>query len=225
MKSEGILLINKQKNKTSFSIVSILRKLTKIKKIGHAGTLDPFARGVMIMLIGKNYTKKSNLFTSLNKTYLAKIVLGKKTLSFDSESPPFLFSDKVPSLDEIENVISKFQGKISQIPPMYSAKKIKGQKLYNLARKGISIKREPIEVDVEIEILHYCYPFLDLKVKCSKGTYIRTLADDIGEKLKCYGYLKELTRTSIGSFHLKECVDQEILYSENFKVDTFLRDF
>lgn len=207
----GLLLVNKAANKTSFSLVSILRKLTNIKKIGHAGTLDPFATGLMIMLIGKDYTKKSDKFINHDKEYLCTLHLGYTTETFDTESEKVLVSKKVPTFDEIKKVIDLFQGEQKQIPPMYSAKKIKGQKLYDLARKGISIKREPINVNIEIKIEDYSYPHLDLKVSSSKGTYIRTLANDIGEKLETGAYLTKLIRTRCGPFHLKDAIDQEKL--------------
>lgn len=222
--TEGILLVNKEKNRTSFSIISILRKKTKIKKIGHSGTLDPFATGVMVILIGKNYTKKSDSFISLEKEYIAKIELGKKTSSFDSETPFIAFSKKKPSLKEINDTLLSFQGEILQIPPMYSAKKIDGQKLYKLARKGIEIKREAIKIKVKIDLISYKYPFLDLKIACSKGTYIRSLANDIGKNLGSFGFLLELERTKVGNFKLEDCIDQKDLLSPNFLIKNFIKD-
>ncbi|MBN2479908.1 MAG: tRNA pseudouridine(55) synthase TruB [Parachlamydiales bacterium] len=218
---EGILLVNKSQNKSSFSIVSILRKVLKVKKIGHCGTLDPFADGLMVMLIGKKYTRQSNLFLNQDKEYLAKLHLGYITNTFDTESEKEFVSDKVPTIDEIEKALDNFKGKIKQIPPMFSAKKVNGQKLYELARKGITIKREPIDIEIfKLEIFKYEYPFLQIRVKCSKGTYIRTLANDIGEKLNTGAYLSSLTRTKCGDFDIKDAIDQDKLTI--FPLETFI---
>ena len=206
---KGILLVDKQKDKTSFSIIHILRKVLNVKKIGHSGTLDPFATGLMVILIGKEYTTLSDKFINFKKEYIGKLHLGYTTETFDSESELNKVSDHVPVILEIEKTIEKFKGSIEQIPPMYSAKKINGQKLYNLARKGISIERDPIKVEVEIEILNYAYPYLEIKINCSKGTYIRTLANDIGRHLKTGAYLKELRRTKVGPFNVDDSLKQD----------------
>jgi len=207
----GILLVNKSLNKTSFSIVSLLRKLTKIKKIGHSGTLDPFASGLMIMLIGKKYTQKSTEFINFDKTYICRLHLGYSTKTFDTEGEKIFYSNKEPTLEEVKKVLEEFQGNIEQIPPMFSAKKINGQKLYNLARKDIVIKREKIKVFVKTILLNYEYPYIDLEISCSKGTYIRTIANDIGEKLNTKAYLITLKRTRCGPYLLKDAIDQENL--------------
>jgi len=210
---EGILLVNKQVKKSSFSIVHQLRKLTNIKKIGHAGTLDPFARGVMVMLIGRTFTRKAIDFQNDDKEYTARLFLGSVSTTYDPEGEIKIISSKVPLLEEIEKHLESFQGLILQIPPMFSAKKVKGQRLYHLARKGKEIEREPIQVEVQTKILNYSYPFLDLHIKCSKGTYIRSIAHDIGQALGCGAYLLALTRTRSGPFYLKNCIDQEDLLS------------
>jgi tRNA pseudouridine55 synthase len=217
---QGILLVNKAKGKTSFSLVSIIRKKTKIKKVGHSGTLDPFATGVMVMLIGKNYTKQSNDFINHDKEYIAEITLGKITETYDSEAPITEVSSVIPSLKEIEENLLFFNGDILQIPPMFSAKKVKGQKLYNLARKGISIEREPVKVFLQTTLLSYSYPLLKLKISCSKGTYIRSVAHDLGQNLKCGAFLSALVRTRSGPFHLKDCVDQDLLSKEDFEISS-----
>jgi len=210
---EGILLVNKQVKKSSFSIVHQLRKLTNIKKIGHAGTLDPFARGVMVMLIGRSFTRMAIDFQNDDKQYSARLFLGSISSTYDPEGEIKNISSNVPSLEDIEKLLQNYQGLISQIPPMFSAKKVKGQRLYHLARKGKEIEREPIQVEVEIKIIKYSYPFLDLHVQCSKGTYIRSIAHDIGKDLGCGAYLISLTRTRSGPFLLKDCIDQEDLIS------------
>lgn len=215
---KGILLVNKSKGKTSFSLVSILRKITKVKKIGHAGTLDPFATGVMVMLVGKEYTKMSDKFLNNNKEYKASLHLGYETESYDIETEKIFISDKIPSLEEINNCINHFSKEIKQVPPMYSAKKINGKKLYELARKGKTITRPEIKVTVDISLIKYEYPYLEIYIKCSKGTYIRSLANDIGKYLECGAYLNELCRTRSGDFKLEDCIDQTSLFSENINL-------
>ncbi len=205
----GIILINKSKGKSSFSIVSQLRKATNIRKIGHCGTLDPFATGLMIMLVGKQFTKKADQFINYDKEYFATLHLGYSTNTYDSEGALEFCSDKVPAIEEIEKILLEFQGTIKQIPPMFSAKKINGQKLYKLARQGITIERAAVEICVKIDLIKYNYPYLEIKVSCSKGTYIRSLANDIGTALQTGAYLSALNRTRIGPFHLEKALDQE----------------
>lgn len=208
---EGILLVNKERNRTSFYLVKILRKLSKIKKVGHAGTLDPFATGVMVMLIGRPYTKMANRLIEHDKEYIATIRLGISTSTYDCDGEITKSSNTLPTIGQVEEVISEFQGQIEQIPPMYSAKKVDGKRLYLLARQGIEIERKPIRVEMAIEILDYSDPYLKLQIQCSKGSYIRTLAHDIGEKLTCGGHLAELTRTRSGPYQLKDCIDSKTL--------------
>lgn len=212
---KGILPVHKPSGKTSFSLVHALRKKTSIKKIGHAGTLDPFAEGVMILLIGKEFTRQADTFLHQDKEYKATLHLGIETTTYDPEGEITSENDTLPSLAEIENVLIQFQGKISQIPPMYSAKKVQGKKLYQLARKGIEIERKPIEVILETTLVSYTYPELILNIKCSKGTYIRTIAHDIGRNLGCGAYLKKLTRTRCGPYSLDDCIDGKLLFTPN----------
>lgn len=204
---EGILLINKPRGKTSFSLVSALRKLLNVQKIGHAGTLDPFATGVMVMLIGKNYTRLSDQLLCQDKEYLAEVRLGVATDTYDCEGKHTSTSDAIPALEEIHTALGRFQGEIDQQPPMYSAKKIQGKKLYELARKGKTIDRPAVKVQVSIQFLSYAYPFLALKIACSKGTYIRSLAHDLGAMLGCGAHLSALQRLRSGTFRLEECFD------------------
>jgi tRNA pseudouridine55 synthase len=219
----GILLVDKEAGSTSFHIVSLLRRLTKIEKIGHAGTLDPFATGVMVMLIGKEYTRKSELFLTSDKEYRATIQLGITTATYDLEGEITARSDKIPTLKEIEIALQTFQGEILQTPPMYSAKKVAGKKLYDLARRGIVIEREPVKVRVAIELIQYNYPLLEVRVTCSKGTYIRSLAHDIGAFLSAGAHLFELTRTRSGSFLLENCIPQRSLKNKEFDIIPYLR--
>lgn len=206
---KGILAINKPRGVTSFSLVRMLRKQLGVRKIGHAGTLDPFADGVMVMLIGRDFTRLSDTFLHADKEYIGTIRLGIATDTFDCEGTATSESSLIPSKEEFDKVISEFQGKIQQIPPMYSAKKINGVKLYDLARKGVTIDREPVELTVETVLTSYNYPFAEISVKCSKGTYIRSIAHDIGQRLGCGGHLSSLTRTRSGNYNLADCVDEK----------------
>lgn len=210
-KPAGVLLINKPKGKTSFNLVSLLRKICDVQKIGHAGTLDPFASGVMVLLVGKDFTRLSDRFLLQDKEYEATLRLGIRTDSYDCEGKVLETSPVVPTKDSVLKVLSSFQGSLLQTPPMFSAKKIQGKKLYELARKGIEIPRPPSQVHVQITLLSYEYPFLKVHVACSKGTYIRSLAEDIGKALGCGAHLSDLVRTRSGSFSLDECFDGTIL--------------
>jgi len=220
---EGLLLVNKPEGKTSFSLIRCLRRLTGIAKIGHAGTLDPFATGVMVLLIGKQFTKLSDQLLSADKEYLAELCLGVTTDSYDCDGKVVASSKRKPHLETVEKVLEKFQGKIEQIPPMFSAKKVQGQKLYELARKGKTIERSPAMVEVTTELIEYHYPKLVLKVNCSKGTYIRSLAHDIGSQLGCGAHLTKLQRTRSGLFHLDRCLDGNFLFTDHsFDITPYL---
>jgi tRNA pseudouridine55 synthase len=208
---EGILPVDKPIGKTSFSLVALLRKITGIKKIGHAGTLDPFARGVMVLLIGKPFTRLSNRFLMHDKEYAARIHLGVTTDTYDRDGEILSESSLVPTLEEVKKALENFQGTTLQIPPMFSAKKVNGKKLYELARKGISIEREAVSLTLFCELINYEYPYVDLHVTCSKGTYIRSLAHDLGSLLHSGAHLEELTRTRSGPFHLRDCIDGQNL--------------
>jgi len=216
MKNSGILLVNKEAGSTSFHLVSLLRKLTRIQKIGHAGTLDPFATGVMVMLIGQEYTRKSNEFLLCDKQYRAIVHLGVSTDTYDIDGQETARSEVVPTLTQVENALRAFQGEILQTPPMFSAKKIQGQKLYDLARQGISVERQPVKVKLSIQLICYAYPELEILIDCSKGTYIRSLAHDLGNLLGTGAHLSLLTRTKSGAFTLEKCVPQSQLHNASF---------
>jgi tRNA pseudouridine55 synthase len=209
--AEGILLVNKPRGATSFSLVHSLRKILGVRKIGHAGTLDPFATGVMVMLVGRQFTKLSDELLSKDKEYLAQVYLGTTTDTFDCDGQIQSTSPHIPPLDDIEKALEYFQGTIEQIPPMFSAKKVKGKKLYELARKGQVIERQSVKVDVNTRLISYNYPYLELQIKCSKGTYIRSIAHDLGQQLSCGAHLTALQRTRSGAFHLQDCVDGGLL--------------
>lgn len=224
---QGILLINKPKGKTAFSLVAALRKILHVKKIGHAGTLDPFATGVMVMLIGRQFTRLSDEFLCKDKEYIAQIQLGTTTDTYDCDGKILKQSPYIPSQEEIINILQKFQGEIEQIPPMYSAKKVNGKKLYELARKGKEVERKPAKINLSTHLLGYEYPFLNLRIKCSKGTYIRSIAFDLGELLGCGGHLSSLQRIRSGSYNIEECFDGSLLTSSldiNFLKEKFIRE-
>lgn len=208
-----VILIDKPVNWTSFKVIHTLRKITGEKKIGHAGTLDPFATGLLIICTGKK-TKEISFFQNQEKTYSGTITLGKKTPSMDLETE-IIEEKPVDGISEemIYNVRDKFTGKIMQIPPMYSAVKFKGKNLYELARKGKTVSREPREVLVKkFEIQQINLPDIKFEITCSKGTYIRVIANDFGDNLGCGGLLSSLRRTFIGDYSVEEA-----LTIENFK--------
>ena len=223
MNNNGILLVDKSSGSTSFQIVSELRRITKEPTIGHAGTLDPFATGVMVMLIGRSFTKRSNEFLGSDKQYRATLTLGIATDTYDCDGMKTFESPMIPTLAQIEQALVPFQGEILQIPPMFSAKKIGGKKLYDLARKGISIERQPVSVRISIQLLNFSYPHLEILVDCSKGTYIRSLAHDIGQTLGCGAHLSSLQRTKSGVFTLEECIPQTLLRDPEMNITSYLR--
>ncbi len=212
---KGLLLVDKPVGKSSFSLVATLRRCLGVKKIGHCGTLDPLASGLMVMLIGREYTRLSDKLLCEDKEYLATIMLGASTDTYDSEGQISKKSSVIPSLEELQDGLKTFQGQISQIPPMYSAKKQQGRKLYELARKGIEVERQPVLITVDIELIRYDFPFVELRIACSKGTYIRSIAHDLGELLGCYGHLTGLRRTRSGSFHIDQSIDGSQLESNS----------
>ncbi len=220
---EGVLLVNKAKGHTSFKLVYLLRKKLGVQKIGHAGTLDPLATGVMVMLIGKKYTKLSDRYLSNEKEYVAEITLGQATDTYDSEGKITSESPVIPPLEQILQALTSFQGEVKQTPPMFSAKKIKGKKLYDLARKGIEVERKEVSITLETTLIKYAYPILELKIKCSKGTYIRSIANDLGNMLGCGAHLSQLTRTRSGEFILQNCISEDEL--QNIEVADLLNKF
>lgn len=199
------VLIDKPLKMSSFSVVYKVRKAVGVKKVGHAGTLDPMATGLLIICTGKK-TKEITSFQDMEKTYTGIISLGKRTASMDSETE---FEDEkgIEGITEqdILNAKTAFSGKISQLPPMYSAVKHKGKSLYKYARKGREIQREPREVEIYgFDITKIELPDVHFEIRCSKGTYIRVIADDFGAKLGCGGYLKELRRSKIGAYSVED---------------------
>ncbi|MDP2629800.1 MAG: tRNA pseudouridine(55) synthase TruB [Candidatus Uhrbacteria bacterium] len=201
---DSLLLINKPAGPTSHDIVDLVRKKTGIKRVGHAGTLDPFAEGLLIVLVGRDATKKQAEFLGMDKTYEAVLHLGATSTTEDptGEISQRIIPD-VPAFEEIKHAITSFTGTYDQMPSAFSAKKINGKKAYELARKGIRPDLKPKTITVHsIDILAYEWPLLTIRCSVSSGTYIRALARDIGEKLGCGAYLEKLKRTSIGPYNL-----------------------
>jgi tRNA pseudouridine55 synthase len=207
---DGILIVDKPQGFTSHDVVAFIRKRFNLKKVGHAGTLDPMATGVLVILIGK-YTKHSNQFLNDNKEYDATMTLGATTDTGDAWGK-ISHCDTAIKITEkdIKDTFGKFLGPIEQAVPSYSAKKIKGKKLYELARKGIELKLEPKNIIIHsIEITDIRMPEISFKVNCSKGTYIRQLCVDIGTALGCGAYLSRLCRTASGNIKVSEAISIE----------------
>lgn len=203
--SEGqVLLINKPYDWTSFDVVRRIRNLIKIKKIGHAGTLDPLATGLLILCTGK-FTKKINEYMAREKEYTGTIVLGATTPTYDLESIPGNFKDcSHITAEDVQAAADKLTGEIMQVPPIYSAIKKDGKRAYEFARKGHDIELQPRPITVSEFSTEFNSPQVHFKIVCSTGTYIRTLAHDLGALLGCGGYLSSLCRTRIGNFELKD---------------------
>lgn len=211
----NFILIDKPIDWTSFDVVNYIRKQHRAKnpenkkiKVGHAGTLDPFASGLLIIGIGRDATKRLDEFKDMQKTYLTTIHLGYNSDTDDSTGKITEYKNdtsiKIPTEKEVKKVLQNFEGEQKQIPPMYSAKKIEGTRLYKLARAGKTIERQPNIITIfSIKFLSYNYPKLEIEVVCSTGTYIRTLSRDIGETLKTGGYCDKLRRTKIGKYNVE----------------------
>ena len=210
---DGIIVINKEKDFTSHDVVNIVKKITK-SKVGHTGTLDPNATGVLPLLLG-NGTKISKYLINHDKEYKVVLQLGIKTSTADLEGE-ILEKKEVPDkiFDEeyIKTIIKQFIGKQEQTPPIYSAIKVNGKKLYDYARKGQKVKIEPRKIEIyNIELVKSCKELkqIHFTVSCSKGTYIRSLCEDIAEKLETVGYMKELQRTKVGTFLIEDAITIE----------------
>ncbi len=204
---DGFLLIDKPVNLTSHDVVNIIRKKFRMRRIGHAGTLDPLATGLLIILVGKS-TKLFNRFSSFDKGYRATLLLGLTTHTADINGKEIqrTFCGDVTE-DRFKQVLVRFQGSIEQIPPMVSAVKHKGKRLYELARSGIEVERSARKITInELKILNWQPPEVDFYVHCSKGTYVRKIAEDIGEQLGCGACITKIRRTKIGYFDVKQAI-------------------
>lgn len=206
----GFLSVYKPVGKTSHDVVAYFRKLLKIKKIGHTGTLDPFAEGVLPICIG-NSTRLIEYLPD-DKAYLAFVQFGKATDSYDIEGNVIFQSDKKVAKEDVEQALKKIEGDIEQLPPIYSAIKVNGKKLYEYAREGKSVEIKPRKVTIyKIELKNFDYDnqVAQVYVECSKGTYIRSIANDLGKVLGCGGYLTRLIRTKAGKFLLENSKKME----------------
>ncbi|MBQ1801593.1 MAG: tRNA pseudouridine(55) synthase TruB [Lachnobacterium sp.] len=230
----GIINIYKEKGFTSFDVVAKMRGIFHQKKIGHTGTLDPDAEGVLPVCLGKA-TKVCDLLTDTDKEYRAVLLLGKDTDTQDISGKVLKESTVEVEKIEVEEAIKSFVGDYAQIPPMYSALKVNGQKLVDLARKGIEVERKPRNVVIKyIKIEKIELPRVVMTVGCSKGTYIRTLCKDIGDKLGCFGCMEELVRTQAAGFKLNNAIKltdlEELVAKDEYKnyivpIDSVLGDF
>jgi tRNA pseudouridine55 synthase len=205
--ADNLILIDKPAAWSSFDVVKKIRYLTGIKKVGHAGTLDPFATGLLILGTGKK-TKQLAQISHAAKEYRAVLVLGKSTSTYDvtgevtDEQTNFEVTD-----EQIDTVLSSFRGEIEQVPPMFSAKKVNGKRLYKLARQGKEVERKPQTITIfDLKKIQRQGAQIEFLVRCSKGTYIRALAHDIGKKLGCGAYLNELERTAIDDFYISDAL-------------------
>ncbi len=206
----GILVIDKPKGWTSFDVVAKIRNKLSVKKVGHTGTLDPMATGVLVLCLGKA-TKLAQTMTGYDKEYIAEITLGATSPTDDAEGEVKKNESAKPiSEDMLKETLKDFEGEIMQIPPQFSAKKIKGRRAYAMARKGQEVKLEPVPVTVhELELLEYKWPVAKVRLLSGKGFYVRSLARDLGQKLSTGGYLSALRRTKVGSYDLSQATTIE----------------
>lgn len=230
---KGILNVNKEKGISSARVVSLVRRALDIKKVGHTGTLDLEASGVLPIVVGKA-TRVSDYMMTKDKVYETELILGAKTDTLDAAGKIIAKSQKIIDKDQFLETMNTFKGEIEQIPPMYSALKVNGQKLYDLAREGIEIERKRRRVNIyDIDLLDFDFPRAKIRVTCSKGTYIRTLVDDIGEKLGTFAYVDNLVRVRVGEFDIKDAIksedileiSREDLLKKLYPIDTALKNF
>lgn len=216
---DGILNVLKPPGMTSYDVVAFCRKILKTKKIGHGGTLDPAASGVLPIFVGKA-TKSIQFFEDTDKEYIAEIKLGVATDTGDAEGRILSIKKVKVNVDEIKKVFAKFIGKVQQIPPMYSAVHFKGKRLYELAREGIVVERKPRIIEIKsLELLRLKDHRVSFKIICSKGTYIRALCEDMGQKLGCGAYLSCLVRTRSGPFSIEDSCTIEDVMQRGFNND------
>jgi tRNA pseudouridine55 synthase len=213
---KGILLVDKPKTWTSFDVVNYVRRIVAAKegkkpknvKVGHTGTLDPLATGLLVLLVGKEYTRRATEWGKLDKTYEVTMKLGVVSTTGDDEGDKTVVSDRVPTREEVDAALQKFTGDIMQTPPVYSAMKVNGQRAYKLAREGKEVVLEPRPAKIfSIELASYEYPLITFTARVGSGTYIRSLVEDIGKVLGTGAYMPGLCRTEVGNFKLTEATD------------------
>jgi tRNA pseudouridine55 synthase len=221
---QGILLIDKPKGWTSFDVVNYVRKMVataegkkpKHTKVGHTGTLDPLATGLLVLLVGKEYTRKAMTLTKLDKTYDVTMKLGETSSTGDDEGGKTAVSDTTPTQKAVLKALEQFRGEIMQVPPVFSAMKVNGQRAYKLAREGkpVELEARPVMIN-SIKFTNYDYPFVAFTTDVGSGTYIRSLVEDIGKLLGTGAYMSGLRRTRIGSFLLDDALETSALNQES----------
>jgi tRNA pseudouridine55 synthase len=223
---QGILLVDKPAGWTSFDVVNYVRKQVaaaegqkpKSVKVGHTGTLDPFATGLLILLIGKDYTKRAGEFSKLDKTYEVTMRLGQTSTTGDPEGEISPISDKQPTETELRAALKRFVGTIEQVPPAYSAIKVNGQRAYKLARAGKEVIIEPRKITINsLKLTNYTYPEAKFTADVSSGTYIRTLVEDLGHALGTDAYTSALRRTRVGDYDLAAAQNPKLLTDDLLK--------
>ncbi|MFA6281185.1 MAG: tRNA pseudouridine(55) synthase TruB [Candidatus Omnitrophota bacterium] len=219
---DGLILVAKPGNMTSHDVVDCVRRKLGTRRVGHAGTLDPLAEGLLIILVGK-YTKLFPRFASFDKEYLGMLKLGEITTTGDCAGE-IIKTQGYSSITEeqIRKAFSLFEGETEQVPPMVSAIRVGGKRLYALARKGITIERKARKINIySLVILNISLPFVEFRVRCSKGTYIRKLAEDIGEALSCGAHIIKIKRLAIGPFKLEDAIGLDDINESHLQKNTF----
>ena len=221
---QGLLLVDKPKAWTSFDVVNYVRKIVaqiegkkpKNCKVGHTGTLDPLATGLLVILVGKEYTRRAGELSKQDKTYEVTMCLGQTSTTGDDEGEKTAVSDTAPTEEAVLEALESLQGHIMQVPPIYSAMKINGQRAYKLAREGKTVELEARPVTIySNELTSYEYPYVRFTSRVSSGTYIRSLVEDLGKKLGTGAYMSDLRRTSIDQWDVKEALQVTTIVSED----------
>ncbi|HSX31282.1 MAG TPA: tRNA pseudouridine(55) synthase TruB [Candidatus Saccharimonadales bacterium] len=220
---QGVLLVDKPKGWTSFDVVNYVRKLVaqaegkkpKNTKVGHTGTLDPLATGLLVLLVGKEYTRRATELTKLDKTYEVTMKLGEVSSTGDGEGEKTAVSDTVPTPVAVLEALEAFQGHIMQVPPAFSAMKVNGQRAYHLARQGkeVALEARPVTIN-DLRLTKYEYPFVWFTADVGSGTYIRSLVEDLGKHLDTGAYMPDLRRTRVGQFKLEDAISKDDLDRE-----------
>lgn len=221
---QGVLLIDKPSGWTSFDVVNKVRRMVAVNegkkpkncKVGHTGTLDPLATGLLVLLVGKEYTRRAQELTKLDKTYEVTMKLGETSSTGDEEGDKTAVSGTIPTSEAVQEALGAFTGEIMQVPPAFSAIKVDGKRAYDLARAGKEVKLEARPVTISsIKLTNYAYPFVSFTCDVSSGTYVRSLVEDLGTRLGTGAYMSALRRTRIGRFRLKDARKIEDVIPEN----------
>jgi tRNA pseudouridine55 synthase len=223
---QGILLIDKPKTWTSFDVVNFVRKIVaaaegkkpKNTKVGHTGTLDPLATGLLVLVIGKEYTKRAGEFSKLDKTYEVTMKLGETSTTADDEGEKTPIADTIPDQKAVLAALERFTGHIMQVPPQFSAMKVNGQRAYKLARAGkeVALEARPVTI-YSNELTNYDYPYVQFTSQVSSGTYIRSLVEDLGTELGTGAYMSDLRRTTIGDWDIKNALELTDITAEDIQ--------